>query len=83
MAYVQLTFMLHHRIHGFLLTELTVWKAFQRRSEGVFMFFMIIEGAAMKTQYLANIWKAALAPFAQERGSDSPLHSDSKKVKIF
>ena len=29
LTYVQLTFMLQYRVHGFLLTELTVPKAFQ------------------------------------------------------
>ena len=39
-----------YRIHGFLLTELTVRKAFQS-----YIFHLSIERAAMKTQYFANI----------------------------
>ena len=48
--------MLHYRIHGFLHTELLVRNSFQREAFGL--------KAAMKTQRLANIWKAALALFA-------------------
>ena len=44
LAYVQLTFMLHYRIHGFLLTELTVWKAFQS-----YVFHLNFERAAIKS----------------------------------
>ena len=51
--------MLHYRIHCFLLTELTVRKAFQS-----YVFHLSIERAAMKTQHFTNIWKAALASFA-------------------
>ena len=50
LAYVQLTFVLHYRIHGSLLTELTVWKAFQ---SSVFSS-EYHERAAMKTQYFAG-----------------------------
>ena len=45
--------MLHCRIHGFLHTELLVQNSFQ--SQGFYL------RAAMKTQRLANIWKANLA----------------------
>ena len=55
-TYVQLTFMLHYRIHGFLCTQLSVRKAFQSK-----VFHL---RAAMKTQCFANIWKASLAPFS-------------------
>ena len=48
--------MLHYRIHDFLRTELLVWNWF--KSE---VFHL---RAAMKTQHLPNVWKAALAPFA-------------------
>ena len=44
---VQLTVMLHYRIHGFLHTELLVRNSFQREAFGL--------KAAMKTQRLANI----------------------------
>ena len=47
-TYVQLTFMLHYRIHGFLLLKLTVRKAFQSHA-----FQFSIERTAMKTQ---GIW---------------------------
>ena len=56
LAYVQLTVMLHYRIHAFLHTELLVPNSFQSEA---FRF-----RAAMKTQRFGNIWKAALAPFA-------------------
>ena len=56
---MQQTFMLHYRIHCFLLTELTVSKACQ-----IYVFQLSIERAAMKAQHFANIWEAALAPFA-------------------
>ena len=55
-TYVQLTFMLHYRIHDFLFTELSLRKA--GSSELQFNF------RELKTQHLANIWKVALAPFA-------------------
>ena len=48
--------MLHYRIHGFLLMELTVRKAFQS-----YVSHFCIERAAMKTQHFANIWKTTLA----------------------
>ena len=47
--------MLHYRIHDFLHTELLVQNLFQ--SEGFRL------RAAMKTQRLANVWKATLASF--------------------
>ena len=56
---MQITFMLHYRIHGFLLIEVTVRKAFQG-----YVFHLSFERAAIKTQHFANIWKAALAPLA-------------------
>ena len=43
------TFMLHSRMHGFLLTELSVWKASSSKLQFEF------ERAAIKTQHLANI----------------------------
>ena len=49
-AYVQLPFMLRYRIHGFLLTELAVRKAFQS-----YVFHLSIERAAMKTKHSVNI----------------------------
>ena len=48
-TYVQLTVMLHYRIHAFLHTELLVWNSFQNQSEGFRL------SAAMKTQRLAYI----------------------------
>ena len=48
-----------YRFHGFLLTELTVRKAFQS-----YVFHLSIEGAAMKKRNFANTCKATLAPFA-------------------
>ena len=53
---MQLTVMLHYRVHGFLLTGLLVRNSFQSEA------FRL--RAAMKTQLLAYIWKAALAPFS-------------------
>ena len=47
LTYVQLTVMLHHRIHGFLQTELLVRNSLQREA------FRL--RAAMKTQHFANI----------------------------
>ena len=41
--------MLHSRMHGFLLTELSVWKASCSKLQFEF------ERAAIKTQHLANI----------------------------
>ena len=51
--------MLQYRIHGFLLMELTVRKAFQCH-----VFQMSIERGNENTEHFANIWKGALAPFA-------------------
>ena len=51
--------MLHYRLRGFLLTELTVPKAFQ-----IYIFCLSIERAAVKTKHFANISEADLAPFA-------------------
>ena len=48
--------MLHRRITDFLCSEVLVRNSF--KSE---VFHL---RAAMKTQRFANIWKAALAPFA-------------------
>ena len=50
--------MLHYKIHGFLLIELTAWKASQSH-----VFQLSIVRAAMKPQDFANISKVALAPF--------------------
>ena len=47
--------MLQYRIHGFLLMELTVRKAFQCH-----IFQMSIERAAMKTQSISLIYERAL-----------------------
>ena len=47
LTYLQLTFMLHYRIHGFLRTELLVRKAFQS-----YVFHL---RAALRTQCFANI----------------------------
>ena len=74
LAYVQLTFMLCYRIHGFLLTELTVRKTIQS-----YVFHLSIERVEMKTQHFANIWKAALVPFASS--NYTPDNSDSKTFK--
>ena len=53
--------MLRSRIHGFLLTELTVPKTFQ----GYAFSLENLEGSNESTLfYFANIWKAALASFA-------------------
>ena len=48
-TYVQLTVMLHYRIHAFLHTQLLVRNSFQNQSEGFRL------RAAMKTQRLAYI----------------------------
>ena len=48
--------MLHYRINDFLGAEVLVSNSFQSE-----VFHLT---AAMKTQRFANIWKAALAPFA-------------------
>ena len=53
--------MLHYRVHGFLLMELTVWKTFQSH-----VFQLSIgrwDSSNENTEHFANIWKAALASF--------------------
>ena len=50
--------MLHYRIHGFLLSELSVRKA------GALKLQFLFEGAAIKIQHFANIWKVLLSPFS-------------------
>ena len=51
-TYVQLTFMLHHRMQGFLLMGLTVRKAFHGHD-----FELSIERAAMKTQSISLLFE--------------------------
>ena len=58
--------MLHYRIHGFVHTELLlVGNSFQSEA------FRL--RAAMKTQRFANIWKAALSPFAPSNYASLPI----------
>ena len=61
--------MLHYRIHGFLLTELTVPKTFQGYAYSLKNWENSNESTLF---YFANIWKAALAPFAP---STKPLEA--------
>ena len=59
-TYVQLTFSLHYRIHGFLLKELTEGVSESRFS----IEYERWESSNENTEHFANIWKVALAPFA-------------------
>ena len=54
--------MLHNSIHGFLLMETTVSKAFKSH-----VFQLSIgrwESSNENTEHFANIWEVPLAPFA-------------------
>ena len=57
--------MLGYRIHDFLRTELLVLNSFKSD-----IFHL---RAAMKTQRFANIWKAALSPFAPSNYASLPI----------
>ena len=52
---MQLTFMLHYKIHGFLLMELTVRRTFHSH-----VFQLGIERAAMKAHSLSVIFEIRL-----------------------
>ena len=51
--------MLHYRIRGFLLMELTAQKVSQSH-----VFYEYCESSNENTEHFANILQAALAPFA-------------------
>ena len=56
LTYGLLTFMLHYKIHGFLLKELSVRQTFQS-------YIFHLREQQWKTQHFASVWKAVLAPF--------------------